>query len=427
MVRDAVSAPALAALPAVRAAAFVAEEESAAPEASTFEATAVSSTGTARSRAGRGSLPLAALHLRERLASTLPALVLVWAAGVGLLSVRVLGGWWVAQRLKRSGHPVSLDSWHEAAGRLCRRMRIYHPAVWWVSYRMRVEREHCCDDVAVTVCGVPVGYARALAELEELRAIAPHLAVAASGGSLWLRVARLVGGPPPHLSRSSRWAAGLFALATPTALGLSAGASVEGGTPSRLAEPAAARLVLADYGVTNDYIRCLAELGYEDLSQGQLIALRSNGVSASYVDGLKELGYESLTPLSLVALRSQGVTPAYVEGLKDLGYEGLSLSLLIGLRSQGVDPSFIKGLQEEGYENLAPGELVLLRQSGVTPHYVSRLKASGYDDLTTDQLVALRQSGVDPKQEEEDEEKEDDPAEHKPCPEQKRHSGEEEK
>ena len=518
MVRDAVSAPARAALPAVRAAAFVAEEESPAPEESTVEATAVASTGTAPRRADGGPLPpLAALHLREGLAATLPALVLLWATGVGLLSVRVLGGWWVAQRLTRSGHRVSLDSWHDAAERLCRRMRIrlpvrlcesalvdvptvigwlrpvvllpastlvglspaqleallahelahvrrfdylvnlaqtfgetllfYHPAVWWASHRMRVEREHCCDDVAVAVCGDAVGYARALAELEELRAVAPTLAVAASGGSLWRRVARLVGGPPPHLSRSSRWVAGLFALATLTALGLSAGAYVEGGTPSRQTEPAAARLVLADYGVTKEYVRCLAELGYDDLSEGKLIALRSNGVSAAYVgelkelgydslsvsrlimlrsqgvtpgyvEGLREQGYENLSPLSLVALRSHGVTPGYIEGLKELGYEGLSVPLLIGLRSLGVDPSFIEGLQEECYESLTPGELVLLRQSGVTPHYVSRLKASGYDDLTTAQLVALRQSGVDPKEEE---------GEHKPCPEEERHSGEEEK
>src|SRR5207245_639661 len=87
----------------------------------------------------------------------------------------------------------------------------YHPAVWWVSHRMRVEREHCCDDAAVAVCGDAVGYARALAELEGRRTLAPVLAVAADGGSLWSRVARLVGGPPPHLSRSSRWVAGVFA------------------------------------------------------------------------------------------------------------------------------------------------------------------------------------------------------------------------
>ena len=45
----------------------------------------------------------------------------------------------------------------------------YHPAVWWLSQRIRVEREHCCDDIAIAVCGDPLGYAQALAELETWR------------------------------------------------------------------------------------------------------------------------------------------------------------------------------------------------------------------------------------------------------------------
>jgi bla regulator protein BlaR1 len=32
----------------------------------------------------------------------------------------------------------------------------YHPAVWWVSRQVRIEREHACDDLAVAVCGDPV-------------------------------------------------------------------------------------------------------------------------------------------------------------------------------------------------------------------------------------------------------------------------------
>ena len=41
----------------------------------------------------------------------------------------------------------------------------YHPAVWWLSRRIRIEREHCCDDLAVSLCGDPLVYARALADL----------------------------------------------------------------------------------------------------------------------------------------------------------------------------------------------------------------------------------------------------------------------
>ena len=29
----------------------------------------------------------------------------------------------------------------------------YHPAVWWVSRQVRLEREHCCDDIAAVSCG----------------------------------------------------------------------------------------------------------------------------------------------------------------------------------------------------------------------------------------------------------------------------------
>ena len=94
----------------------------------------------------------------------------------------------------------------------------YHPAVWWVSHRIREEREQCCDDLAAEACGDAVSYARALADMEELRAGAPGLAVAAGGGSLLGRVRRLVGVPMPHSRRCSPWLAG--ALATVVALAL---------------------------------------------------------------------------------------------------------------------------------------------------------------------------------------------------------------
>jgi len=68
----------------------------------------------------------------------------------------------------------------------------YHPAVWWVGRQMRIERENCCDDAAVAVCGDAVEYARALAQLEELRLGPPEPAMAASGGELLGRIRRLL-------------------------------------------------------------------------------------------------------------------------------------------------------------------------------------------------------------------------------------------
>ena len=77
----------------------------------------------------------------------------------------------------------------------------YHPAVWWLSRRIRIERENCCDDLAVSLCGDPCTYARALADLEALRGPARSLAMAANGGSLLQRVRRLLGAPTSRRTR----------------------------------------------------------------------------------------------------------------------------------------------------------------------------------------------------------------------------------
>ena len=69
----------------------------------------------------------------------------------------------------------------------------YHPAVWWASHVVRTEREHCCDDIAIACTGDRVAYATALLEMEQSRGAAPQLAMAATGGRLKSRIARVMG------------------------------------------------------------------------------------------------------------------------------------------------------------------------------------------------------------------------------------------
>ncbi|HEV7764618.1 MAG TPA: M56 family metallopeptidase [Thermoanaerobaculia bacterium] len=91
-------------------------------------------------------------------------------------------------------------------------LMFYHPAVWWMSSRVRIERENCCDDLAVAVCGNPIQYARALTRLEELRAGSMPMVVAANGGSLLDRIRRIAGGRAESTGMSSRWAAAVAML-----------------------------------------------------------------------------------------------------------------------------------------------------------------------------------------------------------------------
>lgn len=84
----------------------------------------------------------------------------------------------------------------------------YQPAVWWISRRIRAERELIADDLAACHTGEPRTLALALSELERLQFSAPQVALAANGGELLLRVKRLVRPDPQSWS----WGALLPAL-----------------------------------------------------------------------------------------------------------------------------------------------------------------------------------------------------------------------
>ncbi len=69
----------------------------------------------------------------------------------------------------------------------------FHPAVWWLSHRIRVEREHCCDDLVVALFNNRVEYGRALLAIEEQRGQKTVLALRVNDGSLLARVRRIAG------------------------------------------------------------------------------------------------------------------------------------------------------------------------------------------------------------------------------------------
>jgi beta-lactamase regulating signal transducer with metallopeptidase domain len=74
--------------------------------------------------------------------------------------------------------------------RLVESVLFYHPAAWWISHRVRVEREFACDDSTVNLSGDRHTYVNALLQLETRRPPASP-ALAASDSSLLSRVRRL--------------------------------------------------------------------------------------------------------------------------------------------------------------------------------------------------------------------------------------------
>ncbi|GMV92665.1 MAG: hypothetical protein AMXMBFR82_24430 [Candidatus Hydrogenedentota bacterium] len=77
----------------------------------------------------------------------------------------------------------------------------FHPAVWYVSHRIRVEREHCCDDLVIALGGERHAYAESLigaAALASGMRLSPA-ALAATGkpSQLRKRIHRLLEEPAP--------------------------------------------------------------------------------------------------------------------------------------------------------------------------------------------------------------------------------------
>jgi len=86
----------------------------------------------------------------------------------------------------------------------------YHPAVWWLSGRIRAEREQCCDEIVVATCGNRAAYARALAALADSQAVA-RPALAARGGRLPERIRRILA-MQTERQGAVRWLAGSASL-----------------------------------------------------------------------------------------------------------------------------------------------------------------------------------------------------------------------
>ncbi|NOX56225.1 MAG: M56 family metallopeptidase, partial [Planctomycetes bacterium] len=186
----------------------------------------------------------------------------------------------------------------------------YHPAVWWLSGRIRDEREHCCDDLAVAAVGDRVEYGRALLALEELRGPSATLVVGARGGTLLARMRRLFQLEPGEQKGGVMAVAGLslfVVLVTAVvfwAATLNDGPTARGAEHERL-EPKRFRAKLPD-GLTVELLAVVAH----DVETAS--AWRPDG--GPFDTGLELPTWEGLSPIGLgpksrvVVLKFTGLT-----------------------------------------------------------------------------------------------------------------------
>jgi beta-lactamase regulating signal transducer with metallopeptidase domain len=320
----------------------------------------------------------------------------------------------------------------------------YHPAIWWLNQRIRTEREHCCDDIAVALCGNAVEYARALTLMEEWRS-APVLAMAANRGPLTERVFRvlgrktlgaglrgagltgsvvcfiaaivagnaLVGMAHPRLAQAGiRAQIAIRAVAVASQQGAHAASSASGSakpsagqssSPSSSASssvsassssssPSQSQSPGGDQTSSGSYIDRMKAAGLTDLSLDTLIALKTQDVTPEFVRSMQEQGLHPDVD-SLIALRVQGVTPEYIKELSAAGLKP-DLNEIIALKVQDADAGYYRALVAAGIQPNVD-TLIALKVQGVTPEYVGELRSAGLA-VTADKVIALKVQDVSP-------------------------------
>src|SRR5229473_2484288 len=335
--------------------------------------------------------------------------VLGWFRPVVLLPVRALTGLTEEQieaviahelaHIRRFGSFVNLFQIATET------LLFYHPAVWWVSQRIRAERENCCDDEAIAVCGDAVNYARALTMMEEWRT-APALMMAANRSPLAERVVRLLGWDGTAGRIRVAGLAGSFIcllgalLAGNAFLGV-ANAALGGGAFSKQEqrsgsvivvrpEPASAEERTAQAAKPSGSAEAKAQT---NKVKDQQTASEEQNKKESYLDAMEAAGFKNLTVDELISMKIQGVTPGYVKEVRDLGLQATP-DELIGMRVQGITPEYVREMRKFD-SNANIDELIGMKVQGVTPEYAREMRTF-YSNLKTDELIGMKVQGITP-------------------------------
>jgi beta-lactamase regulating signal transducer with metallopeptidase domain len=114
-------------------------------------------------------------------------------------------------------HIRRCDLWVNLFQRTVETLLFYHPSVWWLSRRIRLERETCCDDLAVAATGRRLDYATALEFAGRKRASLAAVqfeSVSGRGKMALLERIHHILGLLPERNRIAWWPVGLAVVAT---------------------------------------------------------------------------------------------------------------------------------------------------------------------------------------------------------------------
>jgi beta-lactamase regulating signal transducer with metallopeptidase domain len=291
----------------------------------------------------------------------------------------------------------------------------FHPAVWWISGRVRHERELCCDDLALEVCPNAVVYASALFHLEEQRSRQLHMAMALDGNqgrqTLRMRIARILGEKSAFAVPGERRVSVAAVVAGALVLVLSAPQVIASLKPH--VAPAVASVAKAVAEVTKPAAavpvpKAVATPAAQAASAKPAAATQtsstkpapassetSSGSHETYIERMKAAGYDEDLD-KLIAMKIQNVTPEYAKAMAQVGLGKPTADELVACKIQGVEPETIAQLKQQGLEVKSFNDAVSYRIFQVTPEFVQGMKAAGFSSLDSKKLLSMRVQGVTP-------------------------------
>ena len=314
-------------------------------------------------------------------------------------------------------------------------LMFYHPAVWWMSRRVRIERENCCDDLAVAVCGNPIQYARALTRLEELRANTLPVVVAANGGSLLDRIRRIAAGSNEGPAANARWAAAVVMLAVVALAvgvpGLPALAQRDNVKKPAKVEKHQVAAVEVDV-VSSTETEVVVDPDYDDANPSPDVDLDLDididapeppeiPAYALPIPGAAPAPHPMpavhpvpavhpappAPPVAMAMAIADGMdfdfdfeyeheTGNKSDGGRPIGEGGkLTVDELISLRAVGVTPEYVNQMRAI-FPGLTLKGVTSMKAVGVTPEYIAEMRRAGFAVTTAKEATSLKAVGVTP-------------------------------
>lgn len=282
----------------------------------------------------------------------------------------------------------------------------FNPAMIWISSLIRMERENCCDDIAIRETRSRRRLIEALVSFHEYEQTVGGYALsfAAKENQVVRRVKRIVHKKNHSLNAGERvlLTTGLLVLCAAFVTINGSRADESPKKPRTLVIPAQVRAKPTVQPEKSHSLSQPLSLPRSQSQQKPLSPIQPRiQTAASIQDTTPKTAksvdlFQNASVDKLIEARDHGVTAEFVSALQQMGYKDLSLDKAIGLRDHGVDAEFIESIRGYGLTHFSLDDAIRLKDHGVSADYIGGMKKRFGKVFEINDYIKLRDAGISP-------------------------------